>query len=136
MTLPIEQDKRHQIQVKHNGELLLEQCFTDGLSSTSKKFNDWLVTVSFYIALHHIHTFLLRNNFESRFDNHFDRNNYLKILAQRNRQVRDIIEKYLTLHKLSNLCRYCPCQFHYLNAKKVNEYYTFSTVDLPKKLGI
>jgi hypothetical protein len=136
MTLPLERDKRHKLQAVHNQELLGEKCFSDGIAQTSLKYNDWFVTVTFYIALHHFQTYLARNRLRASFDSHTERNDYLKALARTDRRVNKVISKYISLYKLSRLSRYNPCYFTYLKATDVKKYLTFAVQELKTELGI
>lgn len=136
MSLPLSKEERHKLQVKHNEELIQEEIFSDSTNHTSLKYNDWLVTISFYISLHHIHTFLSKNSYQSNFNSHTDRNEYLKYLSQIDRRVDKITHKYLSLYKLSRLCRYTPCYFSYLKQSDVKAYVDFAFQTLPKELHI
>ena len=136
MTLPLQKEERHRLQSCHNEELIKEKCFSDGINQTSLKYNDWLVTIAFYIALHHIQTFLSKNNFKSTFVSHTERNEYLKYLAQIDNRIDKIVDKYLSLYKFSRLCRYTPCYFAYLKPADVQDYVNFSVNLLPNELKI
>jgi hypothetical protein len=136
MSLPLAKDERHKLQVRHNEELIHEAIFSNAISQTSLKYNDWLVTIAFYISLHHIQTFLFQNNYQSSFNSHTERNEYLKYLTQIDRRVNKIADKYISLYKLSRLCRYTPGYFSYLRSSDIKAYVNFATLALPKELGL
>ena len=58
MTLPIQHEKRHITQAKHNDNLLNEKCFPDPCNQSNLGYKDWMTTVCFYTALHYVEAYL------------------------------------------------------------------------------
>lgn len=137
MTLPIQQDKRHVVQAKHNSNLLDENCFPEPCSGKPSQYKDWTATIAFYVALHYVQAYLHANNWRTAFVSHRDRNDYLKNFVYiRDRKIRKILSKYLSLYKLSRLARYRPCHYHYIKLQDLCSHYRFALYDLPKILNL
>lgn len=139
MALPLNQDQRHVMQASHNEQLLNEAIFPDPcvVNPQTCNYKDWMITVSFYIALHYIHAYLHRKNYRTYFKSHKQRNDYLKNqLSQTDRKIHMILPNYLILYKLSRKSRYIPCYYSYFQPALLCKYHTFASRTLPNKLGL
>jgi hypothetical protein len=137
MTLPLQLDKRHITQAKHNESLLSESCFPNPCSQTNLNYKDWTVTIAFYVALHYLEAYLHQHNFRTSFISHTDRNDYLKRIASlSDRKIARVLDKYLALYKLSKYTRYTACSYHYLGISDLCDCFTFALKELPQTLGL
>jgi hypothetical protein len=135
--LPIKHDQRHIKQASHNASLLKEACFPDPCITAKVKYKDWTATVAFYIALHHISAYLHQNSYKAEFKSHRERNDYLKTIASlKDRKIRKILGRYLTLYKFCRRVRYSPCQYGYVRLNDLCKHVQFALKDLPKELNV
>lgn len=137
LPLPIDHDKRHRKQADHNCELLHENCFPDPCTVENLKYKDWTTTVAFYSALHYIEAYLHFKGFRTKFDNHRERNDYLKNVASvQDKKINKILQKYIELCNLSWTARYTACHYHYIDKNVLCKYVKFALLELPKELSI
>lgn len=137
MTLPLDSSQRHIQQAKHNEELLHESCFPDPCTTESIPYLDWNITISFYVALHYIQCYLHKKGFRTVFQNHIERNDYLKnVVSIKDSKVNQILADYIVLYRLSCRYRYIACQYYYPNQKIACDYAKFALHTLPETLEI
>lgn len=137
MSLPKKPFERYRLQAKHNESLLNESCFPDPCKKKVLPYLDWNITLSFYIALHFIQSYLSKSGYKTKFKSHLKRNDYLeKTVSVRDTKIKKILADYLALYKLSKNYRYTPCQFHYQNSTLACEYELFASKELPTILGL
>ena len=137
MTLPTQKHLRNKMQAEHNICLLNEACFPDPCNTGTIPYLDWNITISFYVALHYVHSYLARNGYRTDFDSHKERNDYLKDnVSLRDSKIDRILSTYIDLYKLSKIYRYTACQYYYPNQTIACKYRTFALQDLPRILGI
>lgn len=96
--------QRHIQQWKHN---------RDFLATISPQYPDWMVTVSFYVALHAIDTLLAHDGV--KVTNHDGRN---RALIQTNR-YQFISSKYLSLYNLCRTIRYLADPIQWVPLEKI-----------------
>ena len=132
--------QKHKKQAKHNKGLLQEHCFPDPCTVKTVMYKDWNITVTFYVALHYIQSYLCKNRmrygYRTNFRNHNDRNNYLARISVRDSRINQIVTDYIALFKASCIARYNPCSYKRLNNRDLCDYEKFASQDLPKALGI
>lgn len=136
MTLPASHEQRHIAQSKHNEYLLNENCFPDPCTQTLLEYKDWTATIAFYAALHYVDAYLHVKGFRATFQNHRERNDYLKnVVSVKDRAIGNVLRRYIALYKFSRLARYRPCFYHYVRLQDLCDHVKFALEELPRALN-
>jgi hypothetical protein len=140
MSLPIIPYQRHQNQAKHNEQLLKESAFPNPCGLVPVNYKDWNITILFYTALHHVQAYLEKNSsirgYQTTFQNHRERNNYLARLSVTDMRIAQIVDDYVGLCNASFLARYTPCRYWYIPQNELCNYTTFALKDVPRILNV
>lgn len=106
-------DRTSHLEKARNNENLLTSEMS---SSKYANYYDWVVTVTFYTALHYVDANLARYGIHPRC--HEGKNGRNAFVSRR---LRTVSSKYLTLYTRSRYARYIPYSERHINASEVKE---------------
>lgn len=122
----------HKTQATHNRNLADEPLFppTDPISP----YRDWVITISFYAALHFFLSYCKAAGITDVPENHKERNKWIKKTTDI--KIKSMRTDYLALYKICRKARYNPLHYNKITVDDVQEYYNLAFIDIPSKLGL
>lgn len=122
----------HKTQATHNRNLADEPLFPP--TDLNSPYRDWVVTISFYAALHYFKSYCETAGLTNVPDNHMKRNKWIKKTTDV--KIKSMSTEYFALYKICRKARYNPLHYNKITVDDVKKYYKWAFHDIPTKLGV